>query len=573
MLPYPHHDIRRVIDLCGLWDFTFLGAIAPEKLKGKINFTDYMMVPQAFDATPAYAGMRGLAAYRKVLEIPSNSAARLRFGAVGMWCRILVDGKRVAEHSGGYTEFWVDIPKSAKIQRELILIVDNQFSYERSPMQEEYFDWYHYGGITRPVSLHILPDTYIKHAVIQVRDWRKGTVDVRLSLGGVNKDTLPVQAAIDGQIVLDRMVAFNNNTATLTLQTPDPRPWSTESPHLHFLDLRLPADDMRLRYGLRKVSTRREKILLNGNPIKLLGVNRHEGHPQFGPAIPPALMLGDLQQLRAMGCNFIRGSHYPQDQCFLDICDETGFLVWEENTGWQQGPRQMSDEHFLDAQERSIDEMVSASVNHPSVIMWGILNEASTDKPESRPCFERLLGRLRELDPTRLITYADSRRERSICLDLVDVVSFNFYPGWYYAEIEDVAEEIQRHVQLAREKTGTVRPFIISEIGAAATFGWRDGHSTRWSEQYQAELLKRVCNEVAANRNIAGLAIWQFCDCRTSESARKALSRPRCFNNKGIFDEYRRPKQAFESIKAAFSSNGHSDPHVARRRRAGKLKN
>ena len=97
------------------------------------------------------------------------------------------------------------------------------------------------------------------------------------------------------------------------------------------------------------------------------------------------------------------------------------------------------------------------------------------------------------------------------------------------------------------------KPFIISEIGAGAIYGWRDPICAHWSEEYQDEYLKIVCNEVVSNKNIAGVALWQFCDCRTYRGSH-ALGRPRAFNNKGIVDEYRRPKSAYKSVKNIFNN-------------------
>jgi beta-glucuronidase len=97
------------------------------------------------------------------------------------------------------------------------------------------------------------------------------------------------------------------------------------------------------------------------------------------------------------------------------------------------------------------------------------------------------------------------------------------------------------------------KPLIISEIGAGAIYGWRDLNETRWSEQYQARLLDVVIRHLFVDGNrTCGLAIWQYCDVRASEQARRALGRPRAFNNKGLVDEYRRPKQAYDVVKELF---------------------
>ncbi|MBN1565070.1 MAG: hypothetical protein JXA10_14595, partial [Anaerolineae bacterium] len=89
--------------------------------------------------------------------------------------------------------------------------------------------------------------------------------------------------------------------------------------------------------------------------------------------------------------------------------------------------------------------------------------------------------------------------------------------------------------------------------GAGAIYGWRDNHAARWTEQYQAALLQIVIQHLFVNRDrYAGLAIWQFCDIRSSQQAHRALGRPGTFNHKGVVDVYRRPKQAYGVVRTLF---------------------
>jgi beta-glucuronidase len=102
------------------------------------------------------------------------------------------------------------------------------------------------------------------------------------------------------------------------------------------------------------------------------------------------------------------------------------------------------------------------------------------------------------------------------------------------------------------------KPIIFSEIGAGAVPGWRDMNQARWSEQYQARLLDTVIRHLFVDRErVCGLSIWQFCDGRTTESLDEILGRPRGFNNKGVVDEYRRPKVAYDVVKRRFHAPSH----------------
>jgi beta-glucuronidase len=127
----------------------------------------------------------------------------------------------------------------------------------------------------------------------------------------------------------------------------EPKLWTPESPSLYHVRVSNEQDDVIHRIGLRSIETRGREVLLNGKPIRLWGYNRHEFHPNFGPSTPEAQQFSDIQLFKDCGCNFVRGSHYPQSQLFLDLCDELGLLVWEENLGWGQGARQVTNARFL----------------------------------------------------------------------------------------------------------------------------------------------------------------------------------------------------------------------------------
>jgi len=551
------HTKRRVMDLDGIWDFAFLGDVDPDAMDiAGIVFNDRMAVPGCFDATPAYAGMRGLVAYRREIVFGDASLHRLVLAGVHHWCRVFVEGRPVGDHAGGFTRFHFDLRGHSPGVAELIVLVDNRLDYARAPLHHEVFDWYHYGGIARGAELHRLGDHHIDAVKVVTTSLSPPEITISLSAlveGGAMG--LPLSLVVDGEVLVEELLEVSTSGAVVdrTLALPAAALWSPEAPNLHLLEVRLGEDDTRVRFGIRQVTTRGQQVLVNGEPVRLLGFNRHAAHPQLGHSVPEQVMLSDIQQLKELGCNFVRGSHYPQDARWLDLCDEVGIFVWSEAIGWQHHADHLTDPHFVDAQLTHIEEMVAADLNHPSIIMWGILNESHSHDPACRPGYERLLARIRELDHTRLVTYATNHPFDDLCLDLVDILSVNCYPGWYSCEIERIPEEIDRIVA-ALDQAHADTPLIISEIGAGAIYGWRDGHRARWSEQYQARLLETVIRCLFVDRDRAcGLAIWQFCDCRTSEAVHKILGRPGGFNNKGVVDAFRRPKQAYETVKRAFA--------------------
>jgi beta-glucuronidase len=113
-----------------------------------------MIVPGCFDAMPLYSGVRGTAVYRQQVTLTPNTEARIKFEACGFYCAVFVDGQKIGYHGNGYSPFWMDIPSSDSVDREVIVLVDNRFNSALAPLHMESYDFYQYGGIARSVYVH-----------------------------------------------------------------------------------------------------------------------------------------------------------------------------------------------------------------------------------------------------------------------------------------------------------------------------------------------------------------------------------------------------------------------------------
>lgn len=558
--PYPHYPDRNVTVLDGLWDFTFLGeSIDPDTIDiSSITYNDIFCVPGVFDTTPAYAGRRGTALYRRQVTTSPNTRLKLKIGGLGLWARIYWDGTIVGADDLPYSGMDFEFEAGSGCSHELVILVDNRLDYKRCALFYQYYDFYGFGGIYRSIELHELPALNLERARITPLDIKTGLVAIDLELAGALPARLPFTIAFDHGKETAYCEPVTNGRVTLKVKVPRFKLWSPRKPHLHAVTIRTPDDGLTERFGLRTITTSKGKILLNGKALKLLGYCRHESHMDFGPVQPLPLLIQDLQYLKDLGCNFVRGTHYPQDQRFLDLCDQLGFLVWEESLGWGNKAEHFANPAFFDAQIRQTRLMVRNSHNHPAVIIWGFLNEGKSDLETSREMYSALFKTIRDLDSSRLVTYASNRAERDLFFDQCDVISLNTYPGWYAADTEKTRplDEIVPRLNafIKHIDTGALKnkPFIISEIGAGAIYGWHDRFRAMWSEEYQAEYLDIVTRYVAKTPRVAGLSIWHFADARTYTSS-YALGRPRTINDKGTLDEYRRPKLAYEVVKKRFN--------------------
>ena len=326
--------------------------------------------------------------------------------------------------------------------------------------------------------------------------------------------------------------------AVLRRNVPDFRVWSPETPHLH----RLTVNGKTVTFGIRTLDWSGPRLLLNGQEIKLLGVNRHESHPEFGPATPESLIASDLLQLKRAGFNFVRGSHYPQREFLFDFCDRIGMLVWEEPLSWGNQVEDLTSPAFTEPLLAQNELTIRRSINHPSLIIHGFLNECASDTEEGKAFITRLVEQCHKLDPSRPATFACSRSLTDISLAVCDIAAINVYPGWYDPQTLD---EIPAFL-LERAALFAGKPIIVSEIGAAAIPGDHSGN--RWSEEYQAGVCTQALRCVAERPEFTGIALWLYCNANTYITGRQALMRPRGFNNKGLLDEYRRPKAAWHAL-------------------------
>ncbi|MDA3875256.1 MAG: beta-galactosidase, partial [Kiritimatiellae bacterium] len=394
---------------------------------------------------------------------------------------------------------------------------------------------------------------WIERLAVIPRDVETGALDLTVTLGGIwgeTSGTLFLNGIPVGKLNIEK----GAETASCPVKIPGLTPWTPENPVLHLAELELDGQRIIERFGLRTLSTSGSDILLNGEPLHLRGFCRHEAHPQFGPALPHAQLVQDLQLLKSMGCNFVRGAHYPQDPRFLDLCDETGMLVFEESIGWNQKERHFTSKTYVEACEQQTRLMVRNSINHPSVFLWGFLNEGNSDHPSSDHLYPRLAAAVREEDDSRLVTYATNQPWEDRHFAHADVLAVNLYPGWYAPSdgesrpleaVRETLEKLEANVDANPDAKG--KPLFMSEIGGGAIYGWHDPLRVHWSEEYQSDLLDTILRELDAHPRYCGVALWQFCDGRTYANPR-SLSRPRAFNNKGVFDEYRRPKMAVQTV-------------------------
>lgn len=547
------HKVREQKEISEkLWDFV---ALEGEYAGKHMDVT----VPSCWETYPGYENYRGTAEYSTSFYAGGN--VRLEFKGVSHKAWVYIDGKEVAEHYNAYTPFDVLLKNLEGGEHNLTVKVDNSFRPEYALNRPN--DYMSYGGISRAVVLEEVADVYLKRVhITPVKRSESGWLArVEVFAENITEEEKEIDLSLElhkTELIWKSLNIQSGEAKILDVETEfaDIDSWMPETPVLYEVQTQILMDGMLVddlidRVGFRTVCVKENRILINGKAIRIKGVNRHEDHPQYGCALPVSAMMYDLNLICDMGGNAIRTSHYPNDEYFLDLCDELGFLVWEEHHLRGSNEAMMRNPYFEVYCEQVIEEMITMHYNHPSIYIWGIMNECASDTEFGRTCYEKQYALIRKLDKSRPCSSASCRYVKDICLDLPDVVSWNMYPYWYEGQTaNEMIDWLYTWTQ--GEGKGTGKPFLITEIGAGAIYGFRSHDHDKWTEEYQAEVLEKQLTEVFAYEACMGLYIWQFCDVRVNREWFE--KRPRTRNNKGIVDEFRRRKLAYDVVKRVFHS-------------------
>lgn len=319
----------------------------------------------------------------------SNRRVFADFAGAMTAATVSINGHKFEEYKGGYTPFSVELTGHLKPGAGNVLTVQLD-STERAdiPPFGGNIDYLTFGGIYRDVRIRVVPTTFIEN--VYAKPVRPLEPDrellVRCYLSG--PVTQPVSIAVelrDG----GRLVKSANAVASGAAEFHDVSMtgigqvelWDLKNPKLYTVIVRLSTpdgskDEYVTRVGFREAKFTPAGFRLNGAPLKLIGLNRHQTFPYTGGAMPVRVQRRDAWILkRELHCNIVRTSHYPQSVEFLDACDELGLLVLEEIPGWQH----IGDSAWQNLSVRNVGEMIRRDWNHPSIILWGVRINESQD--------------------------------------------------------------------------------------------------------------------------------------------------------------------------------------------------
>jgi len=512
-------------------------------------------LPQSFVThSPDMRRYNGLVWYQRRFTVQPKPGQRVfvRFGAVDYHSYVYVNGKFVGEHEGGFTPFSFEVTNLLR-EGENRITVGADSERTAADVPPVVTDWENYGGITRPVSLILVPSTYVDDAWVRLTRDGRIAATVKLDGPGAGGREVRVRIAALGFVLTGRSAP--DGTWAATASPPRKlRRWSPESPALYDLRVEAGEDVWKDRIGFRTVAVRGQDILLNGRSIFLRGVNIHAEELGADPtrAITPAAARALLLEAKnGLHANFVRLAHYPHPEAMVRAADELGLLVWSEiPVYWQVD---FANAATLEKARAMQTESILRDRNRASVILWSVGNE--TPGSDARNAFlRRLVANARALDDSRLVTAAmfAGRKGNVETIDDplgadLDVVSVNTYNGWYTSDPLASVPSIEWRSPYAK-------PLIFSEFGADALAGYHDDPANphKFSEEFQAQYYRQTLAMMAKVSGLRGLAPWILKDFRSPRRQHPIYQQG--WNRKGLVSETGTRKAAFQVLADYYRS-------------------
>ena len=542
--------MRSIAKLMQDWQFT-----------GPDGKTTLVELPHTWNAKDGQDGgndyWRGTCTYSTAFAAPAFDAASqevwLQFEGVNSSAKVLLNGRNICTHDGGYSTFRANITELLRDENELTVEVDNSKNDRVYPQKA---DFTFYGGIYRDVSLMVVSKNHFTldyfggpgiritpivqgaDASVQVTTWHDG----------------------EGEVSIELLDAAGNTVATgkgpdITLTIFNAHLWNgVKDPYLYSCKARLVVngtveDETTTRFGVRSFKVDPKKgFFLNGKSYPLHGVSRHQDRKGLGNAITREMHDEDMALIKEIGANTIRLAHYQHDQYFYDLCDEVGMVVWAEIP--------YISEHMPNGRENTISQMkelIIQNYNHPCIVCWGVSNEitiSTKDKKDMLDNHRQLNDLCHEMDKTRLTTLACYAMcgpfNRSA--HITDMVSWNLYLGWYVPGF--ILNDLWMgffHLCFPN------RPFGYSEYGAEGMPNLHSTHPHRGdhTEEYQAKYHEYMLRCFKRHPWMWATHVWNMFD--FAADARDQGGEPG-MNHKGLVTFDRKTKKdSFYLYKAWWS--------------------
>jgi hypothetical protein len=509
-----------------------------------------------------------------VLHLPLTRTY-LRFNGVYSEARVWAGGQYIGGHAGGFTSWEIEIPQemlSSETLRVVIEVTDRADSISAASR----YAMHPIGGILREVALVTRPELHFStlrlDATPALSAPSASSEGVITITAGVSSDSGICRSRItvldpEGVVVSSADVDASRELFTASLPVVSPSLWTAESPHLYSVIAQLVVDEQVVdtvtqKVGFRRVEVQGTQFLVNGSPVLFRGVNRHDIHPTLGRIGSSYYDRRDVELFKEANVNYVRTSHYPPTEEFLDAADELGLYVEVESAVCFQR-ESVDDPNRAEEFLGQVEEMVSRDLHRACIVLWSAGNESSWGR-NARSSIELI----RKLDGSRPVKYSWDHLNMDPDLSL-DVFS-QHYPGVdedpgsinppffvrpeMFLQARDVdlaayASSLRKHYLGADYlRTRPPRPVLNDEWAHVPVYdleGMRrdPGRGVEWGK-----VLASLASAAWRSPSSMGGAIWGGID-----ESFHGLTGLVGYGPWGILDTWRRRKPEFAAVRAAYS--------------------
>lgn len=502
--------------------------------------------------------------YRRHFKLPESCKGLrifLNFDGVMVGRTPIINNHTLPEYLGGYLPNRYEITNWLNDKDNVLAVkVDSRWSNvppEGSPKGPKSIDYLEPGGIFRSVHLQAVPQIYISDVFAKPVNvlYADRHLDIKCSIDAaiIPSQQLVLRAQLrDKDKVIsetERNIKIKKAGITevsLTLSNLNAvKLWDVESPYLYDVIVTLsaegkPVHEYKVKTGFREAKFELDGFYLNGKRLQLFGLNRHELYPYVGYAMPSRVLRRDAEILRnEFNCNMVRCSHYPQNEAFLNACDELGLMVWEEVPGWGY----IGDESWKELLVRDVREMIVRDRNHPSIIIWGTRVNESPNEVELYKRTRAIAKALDDSRPTSGSMTSGSRKDWKENWH-EDVFAYDDYHADPDGAV-GILEPVEGVPYMLAEAVGQ---FNYSNPKEGFTAKYRRAGDVRM-QMMQAVRHAEAHNKAAANARICGVIAWCGFDYASLMNSYNNVKYP------GVADVFRIPKLGASFYQAQVNPN------------------
>ncbi len=560
------------VDLNGEWQFR----IDRQQQGGQLGWskqlpdaTETVRVPHTWNIGK-YDDYEGTAWYFKTFLLPEASMGKhveIHFGATFYRSRVWLNGAELGTHEGGHTEYFFDVSTNLKAVNFLAVEINNQPSAQSIPGwalklksgENIWYDWWHYGGIVRDVWLNVNEAALLRRQQIRTKvEGTAASVSDRVFLENHGRKPLVVKVAVkawapDGKVAATSeqsiTLASGTRDETLSLHIDAVKLWHFDQTNVYRMEVNLlddrgnELDSITDNFGARTIELHDRHLVLNGEPVRLTGMARHEESPWEGLAETPGTMRRDWDDMKELQMTLTRPVHYPQNPYILDYTDRNGILLIPEIPIWQFSEEQMSDPKVIALAKQMMTEMIEQDYNHPSIFAWSVCNESATNTLGGRAYFKLMYDFVKSLDPDRFVTYADDRiafvdDPKQNSAGLADFIMWNEYFGAWHGPTSMLPAVFERIKRNYPDKM-----VVVSEFGTPGVFA----SDATGSDKLRVKIIREQMEMFGQQDWLGGALLWCYQDYKSHRNLWPGYSAG--IVDHGLVDENRQRRPSYEVWK------------------------